>query len=372
MSVREELDKLGRKQIICDRRWPDGTRFRRVMPNRKLAADLDARIHASVVEGTWHRLKGRLERGAPKSEKLSEFADRYLDEYCKAQNRCWKRKMTSLKPLKKKLGHLPLAAIRPKHVYAYIRWRKEQNKDISNASINRDVTILKHMLKFAREVGAVRKTRVRSMKKLPELRRERPKAADEQVDGLLASLPEQLRPLFGFIRETGCRLEEGLSVKHHQIRRNERMVVFTDNTKSGKFRLVPLTEKCLEHIDSSPALPGCPYVFWNENTRTRYKDVHDSFHQARDEAGLPWFQIKDLRRHYGIVLSESGAEMHVIQAVLGHSSVATTEKYYAHFSPTFAARRALTVLEGRGRKTGGTAHEPDLRLVSGSGSDSAK
>lgn len=67
--------------------------------------------------------------------------------------------------------------------------------------------------------------------------------------------------------------------------------------------------------------------------------------------GCPGFQIKDLRRHYGIVLSESGAEMYVIQAVLGHSSVATTKKYYAHFSPAFAVRRALAVLEGRGRKT---------------------
>ena len=43
--------------------------------------------------------------------------------------------------------------------------------------------------------------------------------------------------------------------------------------------------------------------------------------------------------------------MHVIQAMLGHSSVKTTEQYYAHFSPHFAARRALEVLEGRKGKT---------------------
>jgi integrase len=61
---------------------------------------------------------------------------------------------------------------------------------------------------------------------------------------------------------------------------------------------------------------------------------------------LEGFLIKDLRRHYGIKLSENGAEMHVIQAMLGHSSVATTEKYYAHFSPNYAARRALQVLKG--------------------------
>jgi integrase len=63
--------------------------------------------------------------------------------------------------------------------------------------------------------------------------------------------------------------------------------------------------------------------------------------------------VKDLRRHYGITLSESGAEKHVIQAMLGHSSVKTTEDYYAHFSPNYAEKRALQVLERRKEKDGG-------------------
>jgi len=49
--------------------------------------------------------------------------------------------------------------------------------------------------------------------------------------------------------------------------------------------------------------------------------------------------------------------MHIIQAMLGHSSVTTTEKYYAHFSPNYAAHRALQVLEGskgRNKKFDGT------------------
>ncbi|MBI4455479.1 MAG: tyrosine-type recombinase/integrase [Acidobacteria bacterium] len=371
MSVREELDKLGRKQIVCDRRWPDGTRFRRAAPNRTVAEDLDARIRVSVADGMWRKLKRRLEHGTSKQEKLVDFADRYLNEYCKAHNRRWERKLTSLKPIKQRLGKLPINAIRPKHVYRYIRWRKEQNPAITNATVNRDVTIFKHVLEYAREVGVIRRNYIRYVKKLPEVRKERPRATDDQVDHLLACLPEKLRPVFGFIRETGCRLEEGLSVMHHQIRRDERVVVFTDNTKSGKFRLVPLTAKCLEYVDAYPVLPGCPYVFWSEYTKTRYNNLYPYWYEARKKAGLPWFQIKDLRRHYGIVLSESGAEMHVIQAVLGHSSVATTERYYAHFSPQYATRRALAVLEGRGRKTGGTSSRENLQLVGSSEKESA-
>jgi integrase len=38
--------------------------------------------------------------------------------------------------------------------------------------------------------------------------------------------------------------------------------------------------------------------------------------------------------------------MHDIQQVLGHASVATTEKHYAQFSPQRSARKILRVLEG--------------------------
>jgi integrase len=45
-------------------------------------------------------------------------------------------------------------------------------------------------------------------------------------------------------------------------------------------------------------------------------------------------------------LAESGAAMHDIQQVLGHASVATTERHYAQFSPEHSAMKILKVLEG--------------------------
>jgi len=58
---------------------------------------------------------------------------------------------------------------------------------------------------------------------------------------------------------------------------------------------------------------------------------------------------------FGITLSENGAEMHVIQAMLGYSSVKIPEEHYAHFSPHYATRRAFQVLQGR--KRGGISEE---------------
>ncbi len=61
---------------------------------------------------------------------------------------------------------------------------------------------------------------------------------------------------------------------------------------------------------------------------------------------LPQIQVKDLRRHYAIDLAENGADMHELQQVLGHASVAITERYYAQFSPEHSAKKILRVLKG--------------------------
>jgi integrase/recombinase XerD len=219
-------------------------------------------------------------------------------------------------------------------------------------------------MNFAIRRGVIEQNPISMVEKFKEERRMRRRPTEEELDHFLDSTEPRVRPLFGFIRETGCRLSESLRVQHHHIDRDQRFVVFTDGTKSGKFRVVSLTDGALRWIDQMPRHPSCSYVFWNEKNGKGWKNVRKPINAAIKASGLNWFQIKDLRRHYGIRLAEGGAEMHVIQAMLGHSSVKTTEEYYAHFSPNYAARRALQVLQGgkckespaeNGRQTGGAS-----------------
>jgi integrase len=147
------------------------------------------------------------------------------------------------------------------------------------------------------------------------------------------------------MRETGCRREEALSLKHWQIQKESEMVVFSDNTKSKKYRYAPLTEAALEAVNVLPPIQGCPYVFYNLKSKDRWHDCRKPWEQARAKVGLPQILVKDLRRHFAIDLAEDGANMHDIQSVLGHASVTTTEKHYAHFSPEHSAKKILKVLE---------------------------
>jgi hypothetical protein len=92
VSVKLERDHRGRKRYRVSRYWPDGSRFRRFMPNLKKARHVDAKIHAAICDGTWPRLKARLELGQGRSVNVAEYVLIYRDEYCKPRNRSWKRK----------------------------------------------------------------------------------------------------------------------------------------------------------------------------------------------------------------------------------------------------------------------------------------
>jgi len=308
------------------------------------------------TNGTWRELKERLARGADaKRITVAEFADRYLEEYCKVHNRAWVRKRDSIKFIKIRMGQIELEALDANHVAKFVKWRQDEGR--SNGTINRDIAHLKHMMHYALKLELIKVNRISVVDKLPELVKSRRKFTDDEIDHFLNCADPRVRPMFGFIRETGCRLGEAFTLQHTQVQRNEGIVVFTDNTKSGKFRVVPLTDECKRWLDVIPPRPGCPFVFYNPNTGRGWKCGRKLIDAAIAASGLEGFLIKDLRRQYGIKLAENGAEMHVIQAMLGHSSVTTTEKYYAHFSPHYATRRALQVLEGskgKNKKIDGT------------------
>ncbi len=60
MSVRVQTDKYGKSNVVCDRSWPDGKRFRRIMPNKTVAKEIDLRIASAIAVGTWRDLREEL------------------------------------------------------------------------------------------------------------------------------------------------------------------------------------------------------------------------------------------------------------------------------------------------------------------------
>jgi integrase len=337
---------IHRGQIAASKCWPDRTKTIRVCKNRTQANDLQKLMDAAVVNGTWREYKEQLKLRNRNRITLSDFAGTYIKDYAKPRNKpkTVKRKETSLLVLKDFMGSKELESITASLVHKYVQKRKEAGK--SNATVNRDVTTLKHLLTYAQDCGLIKKNLIEDFKLLKEDLNERPRFSNDQVDAVISELRADVKPLFIFIRETGCRREEALSLRHSQVQAESRMVVFNHDTKSRKYRYVPLTDAALEAVETLPKLDECPYVFYNLKTKERWFDGRKLWEQAREAAGVPELTIKDLRRLYAIKLAEAEAGMHDIQQVLGHASVSTTEKHYAQFSPSYSAARILRVLKG--------------------------
>jgi integrase len=103
----------------------------------------------------------------------------------------------------------------------------------------------------------------------------------------------------------------------------------------------------MQALDPIPPLPGCPYVFYDPSTGTRWKTARSQWERARKAAGYPWLTPKHLRPAFATDLSERGLETEMVSDLLGHSSVAVTEKFYIKRRQQVACRRALEALQGQ-------------------------
>lgn len=87
----------------------------------------------------------------------------------------------------------------------------------------------------------------------------------------------------------------------------------------------------LELLAQPPRWEGCPYVVPNPETLLPFNQIHRSWNNARQAAGLPDVRMHDLRHSMTSNMINSGRSLYEVGKVLGHSQLATTQRY-AHLS----------------------------------------
>ena len=325
-------------------------RFKKEQSARKA----ESRLLVAVDEGNprllrrvINELRGRSEVGT-----FKELAELYMRDYVEVRNRDIYTKKLRVDTLVHHLGSVGLLYFDMADVNRFIRSRKkpkayrdQKQFRVADITINRDLAVLKHIFRWAEEQGIILDNPIEKLRNLAE-----PPAPPALVPTLnivntvINKVPEAQRQVFIFMRETGCRRGEALGLQHEQVRRDEKRVLLT-RTKAGRWRYLFLTEAALGAIDYIPQV--CEWVWFNPKTMLPWHDLRKPWRSARKAAGYPWLKPKDLRRFYGIRLSEAeGVEMHHVQRALGHASVTTTEQHYAHYSDRSTEKRILRVLEG--------------------------
>ena len=168
-----------------------------------------------------------------------------------------------------------------------------------------------------------------------------PEEVDRLEDSIDLSKDEghRNRAIIEVLFSCGLRVSELVNLKFSDIYTEERFVRIMG--KGSKERIVPISERALHEIDLYMAWrktlkikPGEEdYVFLNRRGAhlTRVMILIMLKRQA-EEAGLrKTISPHTLRHSFATALLEGGADLRVIQALLGHESIGTTE-IYTHLS----------------------------------------
>jgi integrase/recombinase XerD len=243
-----------------------------------------------------------------------------------------------------------LAAVEAGHVTRHIaalRAGDADNPPLAAPSAARAASAVRGLHRFAVREGLARHDAGRDVRP-PAPPRRLPKALDvTEVTRLLAAvgggsepLPLRDRALLEFLYGTGARISEAVGAAVDDLELDEGTVLL--HGKGGRSRRVPIGGFATDAMHAylvrgRPALVGrgrgTPAVFVNaRGGQLSRQSAWTVLRRAAQAAGLPVdgpraVSPHTLRHSYATHLLDGGADVRVVQELLGHASVTTTQVY---------------------------------------------
>jgi integrase/recombinase XerD len=247
-------------------------------------------------------------------------------------------------------GITELAAVTPADLTRHLVELREgtpEHPALSASSAARAVSAVRGLHRFAAREGITGHDASRDVKP-PTPPKRLPKALDvDQVTRLLSvvtgdePLALRDRALLELLYGTGARISEAVGLAVDDLALTGHPVV-TLHGKGGRTRLVPIGSYARAALDAylvraRPVLlaagKGTPAVFLNaRGGALSRQSAWTILHRAAAAAGLPVdgphaVSPHTLRHSYATHLLDGGADVRVVQELLGHASVTTTQIY---------------------------------------------
>ncbi|WP_219414789.1 site-specific tyrosine recombinase XerD [Pseudonocardia nigra] len=277
----------------------------------------------NVVEAFLHHLT--VERGSAANTLRSYATDlrRYLEHL-------------------KKAGIDDLAAVREADVTGFVAALRSGAAPLAASSAARALAAVRGLHRFAVRDGLVADDVAREVTP-PALPVRLPKALSvDQVDQLLAGCigddpgPLRDRALLELLYSTGARISEAVGIDLDDLDVDGRTVLL--HGKGGKQRIVPVGRPALAAVEAygvraRPELAGrgrgTPALLLNaRGDRLSRQSAWHALQRAAEGAGLATEVSPHTLRHcFATHLLAGGADVRVVQELLGHASVTTTQVY---------------------------------------------
>ena len=158
----------------------------------------------------------------------------------------------------------------------------------------------------------------------------------DEVKALLASAAHKPKEqaFILLLRYSGLSIMDAATLKRSAVHGSGELVL--NRAKSGELVTVLLPDVVLAALEALPAAGR--HYFWTGVSKpvTAAKFWRRQLRSVADEAGVSGFHPHRLRDTFAVELLLDGVMIQDVSSLLGHSSVATTERYYA---PWNLARR---------------------------------
>ena len=227
--------------------------------------------------------------------------------------------------------------------FAAFLGRADDGPALSASSAGRTIVAVRSFHRFAAREGLTT-TDPAAHVRPPSMPQRLPKAlAYEDVTALIDHAGDTAtaggvrnRALLEFLYGTGARVSEAVGLDVDDVDLEGRTVLVTG--KGDKQRLLPLGGFAVESIEAylvrgrptlSQAGPGTPRLFLNSLGRPLSRQsAYGILHEAASRAGLEGHvSPHSLRHSFATHLLQNGADVRVVQELLGHASVTTTQIY---------------------------------------------
>jgi integrase len=335
-TIRKRTNKQGVSWQI-DYYDPQGKRVMKCFPLKKDAEAYLGKVQAAKREGRYHDV---FDVKKESQVTFNELAERYVENFG-TQKAFSTSKRYLLTAVQGHFGEQRLSQITYLELETYRNKRKATpvigGKPRADASINREMALISHMLNKAAEWGMLEASPFRKGRRLifKENNHRLRFLTDSEIEDLLKACEDlktcapHLRPIVETALLSGMRRGELLGLQWEQIRNG---FIYLTETKSGKARQIPINHRLAEVFREMRRGNQLKFshVFCDSRGR-RFFEVTRSFASACRRAGIEAFRFHDLRHTFASRLVMKGASLKAVQELLGHASLAMTMRY-AHLS----------------------------------------
>ena len=259
---------------------------------------------------------------------FSKLVERYR-EFASSYKRGWETEKYIVEEFASLFGDTPLAQIT---TWQIEKWKAEGGKRLNPVTINRRLTVIKHMFKQAVEWDLVKSNPATSVKRFTVNSERTRFLSQHEIQTLLETCEKQitspwLLPLVTLALNTGMRQGELLRLKWENVDL-ERGSITIIQSKTLRRKTIAINEPAREALNwLQENRYGELLLMWPWGDPIGKVTVYDAFKKACSTAGITDFRFHDLRHTFASHLVMAGVDLVTVKELLGHKTINMTNRY---------------------------------------------